>query len=107
MKLITNNYTVLKSLNGGKDVTIKPNVEFEPFEGDFINFSFIRIYEVGTKNLILELNAGQKIKSIGSLIQESQLQKMTIPEIQKVLIKKEISFLKSATKKDLIALLGF
>ncbi len=63
----TNEYTVLYDNNGDKDVTIKPNVPFKAFEGDYTASSFARIKSVETEEIIVEIMAGANIKGVGKV----------------------------------------
>ena len=63
---ITNEYTVLKGIDG-KDVTIKPGVPFEAFEGEFTVTSYARVVNVETKEVEIVLAPGAKVKGVGKM----------------------------------------
>lgn len=65
--LYTNEYTLLKSQDGGKDIVLKPGKinAFEPIQGKFISTSYARILDADTLQEVQKLNVGQIINGIG------------------------------------------
>ena len=59
----TNNYSVLKSLDGGEDKKIYPNKPFGAFIGNYKALSTLQIYKDG--EFSFEIAAGTDIKGIG------------------------------------------
>lgn len=63
--LTTREYTRLYAPDGSSR-DIKPNVEFEPFEGEYTVGSYARIRDTETDEIITLL-PGQKITSVGTV----------------------------------------
>jgi len=105
MKLFTKEYTVLLSLDGGKDVTIKPNIEFKPFKGKYKVTCSALIKEVDTNDLIAVLKPGAIIDGVGE-IKESRLEDLSAKELRQTCREAGVSFKSKATKKDLLSALG-
>jgi hypothetical protein len=65
--LFTNEYTILKSQDGGKDIIIKPGKinAFEPIEGKFISTSYARILDTETLKQVCQLEVGKLIDGVG------------------------------------------
>ena len=62
----TREYTRLVG-NGCDDVTIKPNVEFKAFEGDYTVTSYALIKDTESDEVII-LKPGDKIKGVGKVV---------------------------------------
>ncbi len=62
----TREYTRLVG-NGCDDVTIKPNVEFKAFEGNYTVTSYARIKDTESDEVII-LKPGDKIKGVGKVV---------------------------------------
>ena len=77
--LYTNEYTVLKSQDGGKDIVIKPGKinAFEPIQGKFISTSFARILDTETHNLVFNLEVGKVFDGIGVVVKETTKNRKT------------------------------
>lgn len=65
--LFTNEYTILKSQDGGKDVVLKPGKTnaFEPIQGKFISTAYARILDADTQQEVQKLNVGQVFNGVG------------------------------------------
>ena len=65
--LFTNEYTILKSQDGGKDVVLKPGKTnaFEPIQGKFISTSYARILDTETLKQVCQLEVGKIIDGVG------------------------------------------
>lgn len=75
--LTTREYTRLYAPDGST-IAIKPNVEFEPFEGNYTVGSYARIRDTETDEIITLL-PGQKITSVGT-VAKPILQRLYLPQ---------------------------
>lgn len=77
--LFTNEYTLLKSQDGGKDIVLKPGKvnAFEPIQGKFISTSYARILDADTLKEVQKLNVGQIINGIGIAEKETPKKRTT------------------------------
>ena len=65
MKLITNEYTVLINLDGGEDITIKPNTQFDPIIGNYKSTSSAYVRDAETREILVYLEAGKPFENLG------------------------------------------
>jgi len=106
MSYFTQEYTVLASLNGGRDVVIKPNTPFEAFSGEYVVTAYALIRDEKTKDLVVALSPGQKVKGVGETESKAErLQDLSIKEIKQMLVTEGLSFPSKAKKSELIAIL--
>lgn len=73
----TNEYSTLKNLEGGADIQLTPNEEFNPFRGNFKVINSANIYKDNKFYMFLE--AGQVIEGIG------EVQEKITKKVKKVL----------------------
>ena len=72
----TREYTRLAG-NGCNDVTIKPNVEFKAFEGDYTVTCYALIKDTESDEVII-LKPGDKIKGIGKVVKPKPKRKKKV-----------------------------
>lgn len=77
MSLYTNEYTVLMDKQNNKEIVIKPNIEFEPFEGttEYVVSAYARVLDSNTREQVVILNSGETIKGIGTVVKKSTTKK--------------------------------
>lgn len=65
----TNEYTVLKSLNGGEDIVLKPGLinKFGAFEGEYRPTSSAMIIDEETKKIVSILNVKEVFTGVGTI----------------------------------------
>ena len=76
MGYTTREYTRLVG-NGCEDVTIKPNVEFKSFEGDYTVTSYARIRNTESDEIIT-LKPGDRIKGVGMVVKPKAKRKRKV-----------------------------
>ena len=69
----TNEYTVL--IGEKSNITIFPNIEFYPFEGEYTVSNFARVVNTETKE-VFELMPGQKLNGLGKVKKRSRKKKV-------------------------------
>ncbi len=106
MSYITNEYTVLASLNGGKDVKILPNTPFEAFSGEYVVTAYALVRDTETKEVVVALHPGKKVNGVGKTESKAErLLDLSIKEIKQMLVTAGLSFPSKANKSTLIEIL--